>query len=183
MVALMDPMASAVGWFAAYRAASMTIVDLHTDGASVECRCNATRTVVGRKAIADYWRRCFCERPARHLLDLQTCADAIVVSYSVADDRIVHATLDFAPNGKIKRIRCGAAEPLTSLPARDEYRWSLKCPVCGAVGIACVSEDALPEPGNINFRVDQVSDRFCLIRSGSSAIETEIICTKCKTVV
>jgi hypothetical protein len=118
MAALMDPMSVAVDWLAAYRAASLSIVDLHADSAALECRCNGQKDIVGRKAIAEYWRRCFYESPAGDLIDLQTCADPIVISYRVVDDGIVQAILDFASDGKIKRIRCGPTEPLASRPAR-----------------------------------------------------------------
>ena len=94
----------------------------------------------------------------------------------------LHAVLDFDPNGKIERIRCGY-KPIALRPVRDRYTWDLVCPVCGLAGIAYLSEDAYPHPWKMRFLVDEVSDGFCVSKFGGSATETEIICVMCKVAV
>jgi hypothetical protein len=176
-----DPIVVAMGWLDACRAASLSIVDLYADGAALECGCNGQEIMFGRVAIAEYWRQRFQDKPAGELTDLQPDGDAIVVSFRVPDG-IVQAVLDFDPNGKIERLRCGY-KPIAVRPVRDRYTWDLVCPVCGLAGIAYLSEDAYPHPWKMRFRVDEVSDGFCVNRVGGSATETEIICVICKVAV
>ena len=51
-----DPMAAAIDWLDVYRAADITIADLYAEDAALECRCNEFTTLIGRSAIAKYWR-------------------------------------------------------------------------------------------------------------------------------
>ena len=176
-----DPIAAAIDWLDAYRAASLSIVDLYADGAALECSCNGQEIMFGRVAITEYWRQRFQDKPAGELTDLQPDVDAIVVSFRVPDG-IVQAVLDFDPNGKIERLRCGY-KPIALRRARDRYTWDLVCPKCGSAGIASVSEDAIPDPWKMHFRVDEVSDGFCVRKFGESATETEIICVTCNEAV
>ena len=46
-----DPMAAAIDWLDAYRAASLSIVDLYAELASLECACGGRRIMVGHDAI------------------------------------------------------------------------------------------------------------------------------------
>ena len=110
-MASFDPMAAAIDWLDAYRAASSSIVDLYADGAALECACTRQAIIFGREAIAEYWRQHFMEQPAGELTDLRPDGDAIVVSYRVPDG-IVRAILEFDPSGKIERSRCA---PLRSI--------------------------------------------------------------------
>ena len=105
-----DPMAVAIDWLDAYRAASLSIVDLYADGATLECDCNGQTIIFGREAIAEYWRQRFVDKPAGELTDFQPDGDAIVVCYRVADGA-VQAILDFDPSGKIERSRCALLRP------------------------------------------------------------------------
>jgi hypothetical protein len=102
-----DPMAAALDWLDAYRAASLSIVDLYAELASLECACGGRRIMVGHDAITAYWGQRFREKPAQH-----TGPD-IVVSYRVPD-AVVQALLRFDDVGKIERSRCG---PLSGDPA------------------------------------------------------------------
>jgi hypothetical protein len=101
-----DPMAAAIDWLDAYRAASLSIVDLYAELASLECACGGRRIMVGHDAITR-------EKPAGELVDLQHAGPDIVVGYRVPDG-VVLALLRFDDVGKIERSRCG---PLSGDPA------------------------------------------------------------------
>ena len=108
-----DPMAVAMDWLDAYRAASFDIVNMYAKNASLECECGGEKVLVGYTAIAHYWRQRFDEQPARELLDLQPLGSGVVMSYTVTDG-IVKAVLHFNEAGKIKRSVCG---PINDRPA------------------------------------------------------------------
>ena len=101
-----DPMAAAIDWLDAYRAASLSIVDCYAPDAALECCCGGHEQVRGKAAITDYWRQRFLERPAGELTDLTLQANDVVVSYRVPDG-IVRAILQFDDDGKIRRCQCG----------------------------------------------------------------------------
>ena len=109
-----DPMAAAIDWLDAYRAASLSIVDLHAEGASVECGCGGQKTIVGKGALTEYWRQRFTQKPALELEDLQPAGDAVLVSYRTPAG-IVRAILDFDDAGKIERCRCGPTAEVVRL--------------------------------------------------------------------
>ena len=167
-----DRMAAARDWLDAYRAASLSIVDLYSDTATLECDCGDEKLVTGREALVEYWRLRFTEKPAGDHADLQQDDAGVVVSYSVPDG-LVEARLNFDETGKIDRSRCGDASP------RDQYTWELQCPSCGSTGAAQVSEDAFPHMRQLRFAVDDVSAGFEVRKLGETASDTEIICVKC----
>jgi hypothetical protein len=101
-----DPMATAVDWLDAYRAASYSIVNMYSKTASLECECGGPKTLVGHTAIAHYWRERFEEKPAGELIDLRPDGDGVVLSYRVPDG-VVQAFLRFDKSGKIEQSRCG----------------------------------------------------------------------------
>jgi len=109
-----DPMAAAIDWLDAYRAASLSIVDMYADDASLDCRCDGQKVLLGRGSITEYWKLRFIDKPAYELEDLQFDGDGIVVSYR-APKGIVRAILNFEANGKIKRSRCGSAAEIVPL--------------------------------------------------------------------
>ncbi len=109
-----DPMAAAIDWLDAYRAASFSIVDLYADGATLECGCGGTKVIAGRAALVEYWRQRFVEKPAGELEDLQPDGTGVIVSYR-APDGIVQATLNFDTDGRIERSRCGLTAEVVSL--------------------------------------------------------------------
>ena len=104
-----DPMAAAIDWLDAYRAADLSIVDLYSPDAVLECGCNGDTTVTGRVALTEYWRQRFAEKPAGGLERLQISGGMILVSYAVPDG-IVQASLKFNDAGKIIRSQCGPIE-------------------------------------------------------------------------
>jgi hypothetical protein len=66
-----DPMAIAVDWLDAYRAARINqIVGMYSADAVIECACGGRMVIYGQEGIAAYWRRCFIEMPA---LELEDC--------------------------------------------------------------------------------------------------------------
>src|SRR5918999_4417769 len=97
-----DPMAAAIDWLDAYRAGSLSIVDMYDEAAALECGCNGQTTLCGRTAIAAYWRQHLVEMPAGELEDLQPEGNAIVVAYGVPDG-VVRTELFFNDAGKIAR--------------------------------------------------------------------------------
>jgi hypothetical protein len=101
-----DPMAAAIDWLDAYRAASSSIVDMYADDGALECGCGGLKILCGRTAIATYWQQRFQEMPAGDLDDLQIDGDEILVSYCVANN-VLQAALSFDASGKIKCSRCG----------------------------------------------------------------------------
>jgi hypothetical protein len=101
-----DPMAAAVDWLDAYRAASLTIVSMYSGNASLECRCDGQQVLTGPQAITEYWRQRFSQKPAGELVDVRPDGDAIVVSYRVPAG-IVRALLRFDETGLIKQSSCG----------------------------------------------------------------------------
>lgn len=103
-----DPVAAAIGWLDAYRAASLSIVDLYDDNASLECGCGGYKVIVGKPAIAEYWRYRFVDKPAGELEDVYALGSAIAVHYR-APNGTVQAILNFNEAGKIERSRCGSS--------------------------------------------------------------------------
>jgi hypothetical protein len=97
-----DPMAAAIDWLDAYRAASLSIVDLYADGALLECGCDGKNVIGGRAAITEYWKERFADKPAGELEDLQQDSYGVLVSYRVPNG-IVTAVLTFDDEGKVKR--------------------------------------------------------------------------------
>ena len=79
-MATFDPIAVAIDWLDAYRAASIVIVDLYADEAALRCGCDKSMELHGRAAITEYWRQNFVEKPAGELVDLQPLGDKVVVS-------------------------------------------------------------------------------------------------------
>jgi hypothetical protein len=99
-----DPMAAAIDWLDAYRASDLSIADLYSVSAALEC-CNGQATVVGRAAITEYWRLQFAESPAGELEGLQAEGDELVVSYAVPGE-VRQTALEFGDTGEIVKSRC-----------------------------------------------------------------------------
>jgi ketosteroid isomerase-like protein len=102
-----DPMAVAVDWLDAYRAARINqIVGMHSPDAVIECACGGRKIIHGHEGIAAYWRHRLVETPALEIDDLQMDGGAAVVSYRTSGG-IVQALLDVRDDGLISRCRCG----------------------------------------------------------------------------
>jgi hypothetical protein len=110
-----DPVAAAVDWLDAHRAAALdSLLPLYDDGASLECSCGGQKVIVGKGAIARYWRQRFVDAPALDLEDIQLAGNSVTVSYRIPGG-IVEVILDFNGAGRIERSRCGPAAEVTSL--------------------------------------------------------------------
>jgi ketosteroid isomerase-like protein len=106
-MAPVDPMAVAVDWLDAYRAARINqIVGMYSPDAVIECACGGRKIIHGQEDIAAYWRQRFNEMPALELEDLQGDGGAVVISYRT-NSGTVQARLDIAEDGMINRCRCG----------------------------------------------------------------------------
>ncbi len=66
------------------------------------------------------------------------------------------------------------------MAARDRWDFELRCPKCGAVGRAYVSEDDHPWMRDPNFRVDEIDGEFQIKRLGSTGAATTYECKVCK---
>ena len=108
-----DPMAVAIDWLDAYRASSLSIVDMYAEDASLECACDGRKVLVGG-AVAAYWKQRFVKAPAHELEDLQFDGDGIAVTFRVPAG-IVRAILNFEASGKIERSRCGTIAEIVPL--------------------------------------------------------------------
>ena len=97
-----DPMALAVDWLDAYRAARIDqIVGMYSPDAVIECACGGRMIIhSSQEVIAAYWRHRLVESPAYGLEDLQVDGAAVAVSY-------IRALRDIADNGLIVRCGCG----------------------------------------------------------------------------
>lgn len=102
-----DPMAVAVDWLDAYRAARINqIVGMYSPNAMIECACGGRKVIHGLEGIAAYWRHRFIDSPAVEVEDLQMEGGAVAVSYRTTGG-IVQALLDIRDDGLISRCRCG----------------------------------------------------------------------------
>jgi len=99
-----DPIEVACAWLYAYRAASISIVELYAEEASLECGC-ASDALHDRTAITEYWSRRFLQEPAGKLLNIQQLGETVIIRYRVPDG-IVRAVLQFDDEGKISRSFC-----------------------------------------------------------------------------
>ena len=67
-----DPMAVAVDWLDAYRAARINqIVGMYSLDAVIECACGGRKIIYGHEGISAYWRNRFAHSPALEIEDLQ----------------------------------------------------------------------------------------------------------------
>ena len=102
-----DPMAVAVDWVDAYRAARINqIVGLHSPDAVIECACGGRRSSKVREASQPTGDIASLKCPRSELEDLQADGGVAVVSYRTRNGT-VQALLDIAENGLITRCRCG----------------------------------------------------------------------------
>jgi len=100
-------MAVAVAWLNAYRDASLAeMMELHDEAASLECACSGRKIIVGKPAMAAYWRQRFAESPVLGVEDLNREGDAAVLLYRVAGG-VVQVLIDINSAAKINRVRCG----------------------------------------------------------------------------
>ena len=96
-----DPMAVAVDWLDAYRAARINqMVGMYSPDAVIDCACGGNKAISGEEGIADYWRNRFIESPALELVDFQVDGEAVVVTYQT-NSGLVEALLDIAEDGLI----------------------------------------------------------------------------------
>lgn len=103
-----DPMAAAINWLDAYRAADLSIVHMYAPNAVLESRWEDNPFIEGKGALAEYWRRQFVAKPAGALEDLTTFDETILLSYEVPNG-VVQARLKYSDAGLILRHQCGPA--------------------------------------------------------------------------
>jgi ketosteroid isomerase-like protein len=105
-----DPMAVAVDWLDAYRAARINqIVGMYSRDAVIERACGGCKIIHGQEEITVYWKHRFIESPALELEELRMDGGAVAVSYRTSSG-IVQALLDLTSDGLISRCRCSPKE-------------------------------------------------------------------------
>ena len=130
-----EPMAIAVHWLDAYRAASLNeIVAMHSADAVIECVCGCPKNIHGRKGISDYWRNRFVESPALGLEALKMDGGAVVISYRTSSG-VVKALLNIADDGLITRCRCG---PNRQAMAQIDWAYVLSHAATLAVAVGAI---------------------------------------------
>jgi RecJ-like exonuclease len=72
---------------------------------------------------------------------------------------------------------------MKSMALRSQFDWVVRCPKCGAIGHIWASEDEHVVRRNAHFAIDEISSGFSLLKMGSSALDTDIVCEKCNVVV
>jgi len=98
-----DPMAVAVDWLDAYRAARINqMVGMYSRDAVIECACGERKIIHGQEEIAAYWRDRFIASPALELEELFMDGGAVALSYRTSSG-IVQALLDVTTDGLINR--------------------------------------------------------------------------------
>jgi hypothetical protein len=103
-----DPMAVAVDWLNAYRAARIDkMMAMYSPDAEIDCVCGANTAILRGGGIASYWQRRFVESPALELVDLNVLGESVVVAYRTNRD-FVEALLDIGEDGLITYCSCGS---------------------------------------------------------------------------
>jgi hypothetical protein len=109
-----DPLAIAIDWLDAYRDRALSrLLELHDDEAVTECQCNSQAIIVGKVALAHYWKDRFEAKPALELEDIALDGTSVRLSYRTFDG-LVSALLDMDASGKIIRTRCGPIRAVAS---------------------------------------------------------------------
>ena len=111
-----DPVAAAVDWLDAHRAAALdSLLPLYDDGASLECSCGGQKVIVGKGAIARYWRQRFVDAPALDLEDIQLAGNSVTVSYRIPGGNCrSNSRLQWSRQDRAKPLRPGRRSYLTA---------------------------------------------------------------------
>ena len=110
-----DALAVAVDWLDAYRAAKLDVMlDLYDDDASVECGCGGQKVLVGKAALREYWIKCFTEKNALELDDIEPAGDGVALAYQ-SREGLVRVVFSFNAAGKIARSHCGTSATIVPL--------------------------------------------------------------------
>ena len=108
-----DPLAVAVDWLDAYRAAKLeAMLGLYDDNACLECGCGGEKILVGKAALKEYWIKRFAEKSALELDDIQPDGDGVALAYH-GSEGLVRVVFSFTASGKIARTHCGTSAEIT----------------------------------------------------------------------
>ncbi len=106
-----DPMAVAVDWLDAYRAADLDgILAMYAEGAVVQCECDGETIVGGQAGLRAFWRERMQRSPASDLDGLTLSGESVLISY-LTPRGIVHARLSFNEAGQIAGCVCSPGQP------------------------------------------------------------------------
>lgn len=105
----LDPVAAAVEWLDAYRAADLDmIVGMHADEAVVDCRCCVRETVTNKERLRAFWKERFDECVPSDLLDVQPVSSSgTSISFATPRGKTT-AVFVFNRDGKIIHMEWGA---------------------------------------------------------------------------
>ena len=104
-----DQVALVVDWLDACRNRDLTtLLDLHADDATLECRCDGVK-VSGRAELETYWRpRLQALAPnAFGLEEITPTAECVVLDYLSHDGKPVRIAFSFSRDARIQRAACG----------------------------------------------------------------------------
>ncbi|MBR0872941.1 nuclear transport factor 2 family protein [Bradyrhizobium tropiciagri] len=103
-----DPMAAAIDWLDAYRAADLeAIVSMHADSAVVYCKCCVSETIASRARLRAFWQERFLDDCVpSELRDIQPASHGTSISF-VTPRGLTTAVLHFDADGKIANMEWG----------------------------------------------------------------------------
>lgn len=104
-----DPLATVIDWLDVCRAGELSaLLAFYDDRATIDCDCEAV-SIVGRAAIAEYWRPKLATTltPAFTLDDMTLDSEGVQVDYRNYEGKPVRIHFRFNEAGKIRRTSCG----------------------------------------------------------------------------
>ena len=104
-----DPMAAAVDWLDAYRAADLdAIVKMHAESAVVDCRCCVRETITNKARLRAFWKERLADCVPSDLLDVQPVLSSGTSISFVTPRGQTTAVFVFNKDGKISHMEWGA---------------------------------------------------------------------------
>jgi ketosteroid isomerase-like protein len=107
-----DQVALVVDWLDACRNRDLTtLLDLHADDATLECRCGGVKVSKGRAALETHWRpRLEVLAPtAFELQEITPTAEGVVLDYLSHEGKPVRILFTFSRDARIQRTACAPA--------------------------------------------------------------------------
>jgi hypothetical protein len=109
-----DPIAIVVDWLDAYRAGEVeSVLGFYDEATTLDCACGGAKTIMGKTAVAEYWRLRLAD-PQYRAAEIEDIAmgadDSAVLDYATPKGP-VKIVFEFNENGKIIYSRCA---PVTS---------------------------------------------------------------------
>jgi hypothetical protein len=104
-----DPVATVVDWLDACRSRRISaLLDLYDEAATLECACDGSKSLTGRRALEAYWRPRLADlSPDSFSMDDVTAeGESVILDYQSHDGKPVRIHFSFNEAGKILHTRC-----------------------------------------------------------------------------